>query len=55
MTPLRAREESAQTRAEVEQLLTQMREANERLVVAAVHAQNQSDEAHAEEIGRAHV
>jgi signal transduction histidine kinase len=48
MTPLRAREESAQTRAEVEQLLTQMREANERLIVAAVHAQNQSDEAHAE-------
>lgn len=48
MTPLRAREESAQTRAEVEQLLTQMREANERLLVAAVNAQNQSDEAHAE-------
>lgn len=51
MTTLRAREESAQTRAEVEQLLTQMREANERLLVAAVHAQNQSDEAHAEATG----
>jgi len=48
MTALRAREESAHTRAEVEQLLTQMREANERLLVAAVNAQNQSDEAHAE-------
>jgi signal transduction histidine kinase len=45
---LRAREAPAQTRTEVEQLLTQMREANERLLVAAVHAQNQSDEAHAE-------
>jgi signal transduction histidine kinase len=48
MTALRAREESAQTRADVEQLLTQMREANARLLVAAVHAHNQSDEAHAE-------
>jgi signal transduction histidine kinase len=48
MTALRARKGSAQTGAEVEQLLTQMREANERLFVAAVHAQNQSDEAHAE-------
>ena len=48
MTALRAHEQSAQTRAELEQLLTQMREANERLLVAAVHAQNQSDEAHAE-------
>ena len=45
MTALRAREESKQTRAEVEQLLAQMREANERLLVSAVHAQNQSDEA----------
>ena len=48
MTALRAREASAQTRAEVEQLLTQMREANERLLVAAVQAQNQSDDAHAD-------
>jgi signal transduction histidine kinase len=48
MTPLRAYEASAQPRTEVEQLLTQMREANERLIVAAVQAQNQSDDAHAE-------
>ena len=48
MTTHRAREEPARTRVEVEQLLTQMREANERLLVAAVQAQNQSDEAHAE-------
>ena len=48
MTMLRSREQSAQTRAEVDQLLTQMREANERLLVASVHAQNQSDEARAE-------
>jgi len=33
------------TRAEVERLMGQMREANERLIVAAVHAQNLSDEA----------
>jgi signal transduction histidine kinase len=46
MTALRAHE--APVRTEVERLLTQMREANERLLVAAVHAQNQSDEAHAE-------
>ena len=52
MTTLRSREQPAQTRAEVDQLLTQMREANERLLVAAVHAQNQSDEAHAD-AGRA--
>jgi signal transduction histidine kinase len=51
MRALRAREESAQTRAEVEQLLSKMREANERLLVAALHAQNQSDEAHAEAAG----
>lgn len=37
-----------QTLADVERLMGQMREANERLLVAAVHAQNQSDEAHAE-------
>ena len=48
MTTLRARKAQAPARTEVEQLLTQMREANERLLVAAVHAQNQSDEAHAE-------
>lgn len=46
MTALRAREQSAQTRAEAERLLTQMREANERLLVSAVHAQTESDEAH---------
>jgi len=43
-----AGEASAQTLADVERLMGQMREANERLIVAAVHAQNQSDEAHAE-------
>jgi signal transduction histidine kinase len=45
---LRARETSAQTRADVERLMGQMREANERLIVSAVHAQNLSDEAHLE-------
>jgi signal transduction histidine kinase len=34
--------------ADVERLIGQMREANERLIVAAVHAQNLSDEASAE-------
>ena len=43
-----AGEASAQTLADVERLMGQMREANEQLLVAAVHAQNQSDEAHAE-------
>jgi len=43
---LRARETSAQTRADVERLMGQMREANERLIVSAVQAQNLSDEAH---------
>ena len=43
---LRVRETSAQTRADVERLMGQMREANERLIVAAVQAQNRSDEAH---------
>jgi signal transduction histidine kinase len=33
------------TRAEVERLMDQMREANERLIVAAIHAQSVSDEA----------
>jgi two-component system, NarL family, sensor kinase len=37
-----------QTLAEVERLMGEMREANERLIVAAVHAQNLSDEAHAD-------
>jgi signal transduction histidine kinase len=45
---LRARETSAQTRADVERLMGQMREANERLIVAAVQAQNLSDEARLE-------
>ena len=48
MTAVRPPEAPAQSGTEVEQLLTQMREANERLLVAAVNAQNQSDEAHAE-------
>ena len=39
---------STQTRAEIERLMGQMREANERLIVAAVQAQNLSDEAHLE-------
>lgn len=46
--PQRARETSAQTRADVERLMRQMREANERLIVAAVQAQNLSDHAHLE-------
>jgi two-component system, NarL family, sensor kinase len=37
-----------QTRADVERLMGQLREANERLIVTAVHAQNRSDEAHVE-------
>lgn len=45
---LRARETSAQTRADVERLIGRMREANERLIVSAVQAQNLSDEAHLE-------
>ena len=49
---LRARETSAQTRADVDRLMGQMREANERLIVAAVQAQNLSDAAHLE-AGRA--
>ncbi len=43
-----AGEASVQSLADVERLMGQMREANERLLVAAVHAQNQSDEAHAD-------
>jgi signal transduction histidine kinase len=37
-----------QTRADVERLMGQLREANERLIVAAVHSQDLSDEAHVE-------
>jgi two-component system, NarL family, sensor kinase len=37
-----------QTRADVERLMGQLREANERLIVAAMHAQDLSDEAHVE-------
>jgi signal transduction histidine kinase len=44
----RARETSTPTRADVERLMGQMREANERLIVSAVQAQNSSDEAHVE-------
>ena len=43
---------AVQTRADVERLMNQMREANERLIVTAVQAQNLSDEAHLE-AGRA--
>jgi signal transduction histidine kinase len=43
----RAREASAET-AEVERLMDQMREANERLIVAAIDAHNRSDEADVE-------
>jgi len=45
---LRAQETSASPPADLERLMRQMREANERLIVAAVHAQNLSDEAHTE-------
>ena len=38
----------AQTRADVDRLMAQMREAHERLILSAVHAQDLSDEAHAE-------
>jgi signal transduction histidine kinase len=44
----RASQPPTQTRAEIERLMGQMREANERLIVAAVQAQNLSDEAHLE-------
>jgi signal transduction histidine kinase len=43
---VRALQPPTQTRAEIERLMGQMREANERLIVAAVQAQNLSDEAH---------
>ncbi len=42
---VRAREEAARARSELEQLMAQMREANERLVVASVHAQTMTDNA----------
>jgi signal transduction histidine kinase len=45
---LRAREASAHTRADVERVMGQMREANERLIVSAVQAQNLSDAARLE-------
>src|SRR4029079_4256834 len=40
-----AREEAALARSELEQLMTQMREANEQLVVSSVRAQGMTDEA----------
>jgi signal transduction histidine kinase/ActR/RegA family two-component response regulator len=42
---LRAREETAQARSELEQLLAQMREANQRLVVGTVRAQTMTEDA----------
>ena len=42
----RASHPPAQTRAAIARLMDQMREANERLIVAAVEAQKRSDEAH---------
>jgi len=45
---LHAPEASARTQAEVEQLMGQLRAANERLIVTAIHAQDLSEDAHAE-------
>jgi signal transduction histidine kinase len=45
---LQVREASTETRADVERVMGQLREANERLIVAAVRAQNLSDDAHLE-------
>jgi signal transduction histidine kinase len=45
---LRARETTVQASTAIERLMSQMREANERLIVAAVHAHDLSDEAHEE-------
>ena len=45
---LHKREISAQPAAEIEQLMAQLREANERLIVAAVHAESSSDVARTE-------
>jgi len=42
---VRAREEAAKARSELEQLMAQMREANERLVVGAVRAQTMTEDA----------
>ncbi len=44
----RASHPPTQTPEEIERLMGQMREANERLIVAAIHAENLSDEAHTE-------
>ena len=45
---LHAPDASAQTESEVEQLMDWLREANERLIVTAMHAQDLSEEAHLE-------
>jgi signal transduction histidine kinase len=45
---VRASHSPTQTRADIDRLMGQLREANERLIVAAVQAQNLSDEAHTE-------
>jgi signal transduction histidine kinase len=45
---LHTREMSAQPAAEIDQWMAQLREANERLIVSAVHAQSMSDEARTE-------
>ena len=42
----RASQPQAQTRADIQRLMDQMRETNERLIVAVVQAQNLSDHAH---------
>ena len=42
---LRAREEATRARSELEPLMAQLREANERLVVATVHAQTMTEDA----------
>jgi len=42
---VRAREEAAQVKAELERLIDQMREINERLVIATVHAQTVAEDA----------
>jgi signal transduction histidine kinase len=45
---LPGRDDPLQSRAASERLMDQTREANERLIIAAMQAQNQSEEAHAE-------
>jgi signal transduction histidine kinase/ActR/RegA family two-component response regulator len=42
---VRAREEATHVKSELEQLMAQLREANERLVVATVHAQTMTEDA----------